>query len=153
MVAVEHFKNNKIEFVNEELFKYLNESISKEVDISIIKYFSNIKFEACKNKLIQLLNSNDWEYRAICAKALSNYKCNLTKEELLKSINDKNWHVRLNSAISILEFNDESLIDYILEKDDNYAKDILFYAMFMDERLSYEDYLEKSGKLEVEYQC
>lgn len=153
VVAVEHFKNNKIEFVKEELFKYLNEGISKEVDISIIKYFSNIKFEACKYKLIQLLNSNDWEYRAICSKALSNYKCNLTKEELLKSINDKNWHVRLNSAISILEFNDESLIDYILENDDNYAKDILFYAMFMDERLSYEDYLEKSGKLEVEYQC
>ncbi|MDO7204915.1 hypothetical protein Q5M85_12965 [Paraclostridium bifermentans] len=40
-----------------------------------------------------------------------------------------------------------------MKNDDKYAKDILFYAMFMDNKISYEEYLEKLEEIEVEYQC
>lgn len=152
-VVVEHFKNNKTDFVKEELLNYLNSNISKEINISIIRYFTIIKYEQCREKIIGILKNGDWECRTVCAKALKNYKCEESKKALLKSINDKNWYVRYNSAITILKFEDKSLINYILENDDKYAKDILFYAMFMNNELSYEDYLEKLGKIEVEYQC
>ncbi|MEG2788229.1 MAG: HEAT repeat domain-containing protein [Romboutsia sp.] len=152
-IVVEHFKNNKTDFVKKELLNYLNSNISKEINISIIKYFTTIKYEQATEKIIGILNNEDWECRAVCATALKNYKCEESKEALLKSITDKNWYVRYNSAITILKFEDQSLINYILENDDKYAKDILFYAMFMNNELSYEEYLEKLGKIEVEYQC
>ncbi|OSB10972.1 hypothetical protein B2H97_06590 [Paraclostridium bifermentans] len=152
-VIVEHFKNNKIKFVKEELLNILKDNISKEINISIVKYFTIIKYDECKDTIIELLNNGDWEYRAVCAIALKNYKCKCSEKALLKSINDKNWYVRYNSAISILKFGDKDLINYILENDDKYAKDILFYAMFMDNKISYEEYLEKLEEIEVEYQC
>ncbi|MDV8108857.1 HEAT repeat domain-containing protein [Bacillus sp. BAU-SS-2023] len=152
-VIVGHFKNNKIEFVKEELLNLLKDNISKEINISIVKYFTIINYDECKDTIIELLNNGDWEYRAVCAIALKNYKCKCSEKALLKSINDKNWYVRYNSAISILKFGDKDLINYILENDDKYAKDILFYAMFMDNKISYEEYLEKLEEIEVEYQC
>ncbi|WP_373599120.1 HEAT repeat domain-containing protein [Paraclostridium bifermentans] len=150
-VVIEHFKNNKTEFVKDELLKYLNENINKEASISIIKYFSKIKYEKAKKKIIEFLNSKDWEYRAVCSTALGNYNCNESKMELLNSISDTNWYVRYNSAKSILSFEDCDLIEAVLAKDDRYSKDILFYAMFKNDKISYEDYLEKSGKIEVAY--
>lgn len=152
-VIVEHFKNNKTTFVKEELLNILKDNISKEINISIVKYFTIIKYDECKYIIIEFLKNGDWEYRAVCASALKNYKCELSEKALLKSINDKNWYVRYNSAISILKFDDKDLINYILENDDKYAKDILFYAMFMDNKISYEEYLEKLEEIEVEYQC
>lgn len=150
-VVIEHFKNNKTEFVKDELLKYLNENINKEASISIIKYFSKIKYERAKKKIIEFLHNKDWEYRAVCATALENYNCYESKMELLNSISDANWYVRYNSATSILSFEDYELIEAVLTKNDKYSKDILFYAMFKNNKISYEDYLEKSGKIEVAY--
>lgn len=152
-VVIEHFKNNKTDFVKEDLLNYLNDNMNKEVSISIIKYFSVIKYEKSKEKIIELLNNKDWEFRAVCATALKNYKCKESKNALTKSIKDKNWYVRYNSAITILEFSDDDLINSILYENDKYAKDILFYAMFINDKISYDDYLEESGKVEVGYQC
>ena len=152
-VVIEHFKNNKTDFVKEDLLNYLNDNMNKEVSISIIKYFSVIKYEKSKEKIIELLNNKDWEFRAVCATALKNYKCKESKNALTKSIKDKNWYVRYNSAITILEFLDDDLINSILYENDKYAKDILFYAMFINDKISYDDYLEESGKVEVGYQC
>lgn len=150
-VVIEHFKNNKTEFVKDELLKYLNENINKEASISIIKYFSKIKYERAKKKIIEFSHNKDWEYRAVCATALENYNCYESKMELLNSISDANWYVRYNSATSILSFEDYELIEAVLTKNDKYSKDILFYAMFKNNKISYEDYLEKSGKIEVAY--
>lgn len=152
-VVIEHFKNNKTDFVKEDLLNYLNDNMNKEVSISIIKYFSVKKYEKSKEKIIELLNNKDWEFRAVCATALKNYKCKESKNALTKSIKDKNWYVRYNSAITILEFLDDDLINSILYENDKYAKDILFYAMFINDKISYDDYLEESGKVEVGYQC
>lgn len=152
-VVIEHFKNNKTDFVKEDLLNYLNDNMNKEVSISIIKYFSVIKYEKSKKKIIELLNNKDWEFRAVCATALKNYKCKESKSALTKSIKDKNWYVRYNSAITILEFSDDDLINSILYENDKYAKDILFYAMFINDKISYDDYLEESRKVEVGYQC
>jgi HEAT repeat protein len=152
-VIVDHFKNNKTEFAKYKLLNYLDKDISKEVNISIIRYFSGIKYEKAKDKIIELLNSKDWEYRAVCATALKNYKCKESENALAKSINDKNWYVRYNSAMTILRFADYNLIYDLLLDSDEYVKDILFYAMFVNNKISYDEYLRRSGKAEVEYQC
>lgn len=152
-VIVDHFKNNKTEFAKYKLLNYLDKDISKEVNISIIRYFSSIKYEKAKDKIIELLNSKDWEYRAVCATALKNYKCEESKNALVKSIKDKDWYVRYNSAMTILRFADYNLIYDLLLESDEYVKDILFYAMFVNNKISYDEYLRRSGKAEVQYQC
>ncbi len=146
---IEHFKNNKVEFVKESLLEMLkDENSQKEVRISIIKYFSKINDKLAQEIIIKLLNEGDWEYRAVSASALSNYKGEKVINVLLKSITDKNWYVRYNSAISLLQFNND-IVDLVFLKEDKYSKDIIFYAMFMENRISYEEYLEKSRYLEV----
>lgn len=146
---IEHFKNNKVEFVKESLLEMLkDENSQKEVRISIIKYFSKINDKLAQEIIIKLLNEGDWEYRAVSASALSNYKGEKVINVLLESITDKNWYVRYNSAISLLQFNND-IVDLVFLKEDKYSKDIIFYAMFMENRISYEEYLQKSRYLEV----
>ncbi|WP_052356582.1 HEAT repeat domain-containing protein [[Clostridium] dakarense] len=146
---VEHFKNDKIVLVKDNMLDILkNESSDKEVRISVIKYFSIVKCESAKNEVIEILKKYDWEYRAICASALGNYKDEESIDALLISIGDKNWHVRYNSAISLLRFEEDYIIDRVLKKNDKYSRDILFYAMFMKNKIPYEECLEMSRKIE-----
>lgn len=146
---VEHFKNNKIVLVKDNMLDILKgESTDKEVKISVIKYFSTVKYENAKNEVIKILKEYDWEYRAICAATLGNYKDKESIDALLISIGDKNWHVRYNSAISLLRFEEDYIIDMVLKKNDKYSRDILFYVMFMKNKISYEECLERSRKIE-----
>lgn len=146
---IEYFRNNKVETVKDELIKLLkDENTEKEVKISLIKYFSVIIHKYAKDEIINILRGNNWEYRAVCAKALMNYKSKESIDALLESITDTNWYVRYNSAVSLLEFGDE-VLDLVLLKGDRYSKDIIFYAMFMKQKITYEEYLEKSNELEV----
>ncbi|MBO3446208.1 HEAT repeat domain-containing protein, partial [Clostridium sp. CCUG 7971] len=146
---VEHFKNNKIMSVKNNMLDILkDESSDKEVRISVIKYFSTVKYENAKNEVIKILKEYDWEYRAICAATLGNYKDKESIDALLTSIGDKNWHVRYNSAISLLRFEEDYIIDMVLRKNDKYSMDILFYVMFMKNKISYEECLERSRKIE-----
>ncbi|WP_289682132.1 HEAT repeat domain-containing protein [Romboutsia ilealis] len=128
-----------------------DESLDKEVRISAIKYFSKIHYNHAKIEIKNLLNHKVWEYRAISASTLGKYKENDVIESLLDSITDYNWYVRYNSAISLLSFNESNIIDRVIEKNDKYSIDILFYAMLNKGKISYEDYLEKTGKLEVNH--
>ncbi|MGL5328281.1 MAG: HEAT repeat domain-containing protein [Peptostreptococcaceae bacterium] len=151
---IEHFKNKNIEFTKEKLLLLLkdNES-SKEIKISIIKYFSKIKYDLAQDEIINILNEKDWEYRAVCATALGNYESIKTKEALLNSIRDKNWHVRYNSSISLLKFDDKDTIYEVFDKNDNYAKDILLYAMYMKDEDYYKYYIKNTNKEGVECIC
>ena len=72
---------------------------------------------------------------------------------MLISITDYNWYVRYNSAISLLNFNEDIIIDRVIKTNDKYSIDILLYAMFSQEKICYEDYLKETGKLEVDYSC
>lgn len=146
---VEHFKNNKIVLAKENMLDILKDKNSdKEARISVIKYFSAVKYKDAENEIIKILKEYDWEYRAICATTLGNYKNKESIDALLTSIGDKNWHVRYNSAISLLRFEEDYIIDMVLKKGDKYSKDILFYAMFMKNKISYEECLEMSRKVE-----
>ncbi|XAM52781.1 hypothetical protein TVTCOM_28950 [Terrisporobacter vanillatitrophus] len=148
---IEHFKNNKIEYVKNNLIEILkSQSYGKEVKISIIKYFSVVNYEQAQEEIIKILKEYDWEYRAICASALSSYKSAKSIKSLLEGITDKNWYVRYNSAMSLLEF-DENIVEKALLKDDKYSRDVLFYAMFMKNKISFNEYIDKSKKLEVNY--
>ena len=141
---IDHFKNNKVEFVKEDLLEILkDENYEKEVRISVIKYFSIINHKCAQEIIIDILKRGEWEYRAVSAATLSSYKNEESINALLESITDKNWYVRYNSAISLLHLN-ENIIDLVFLKDDKYSRDIIFYAMFMEDRISYEEYLEKS---------
>ena len=148
---VEHYRNNKVEFVKENLIEILKaKNTEKEIRISIIKYFSVVSHEYAQDVIIEILKLGDWEYRAVCATSLSNYKNKDSVNALLVSVTDKNWYVRYNSAISLLQFSDD-VIDLVFLKEDKYSRDIIFYAMFMKNKISYEKYLEKSRDLEGIY--
>lgn len=141
---VDHFKNNKVEFVKEKLLEILkDENSEKEIRISAIKYFSIINSKYAQEIIIDILKRGEWEYRAVSAATLSSYKNEESINSLLESITDKNWYVRYNSAISLLHLN-QDIINLVFLKGDKYSRDIIFYAMFMEDRISYEEYLEKS---------
>ncbi|WP_195988535.1 HEAT repeat domain-containing protein [Clostridium sp. D53t1_180928_C8] len=148
---IEHYKNNKVEFVKENLIDILKgKNAEKEIRISIIKYFSSVIHKYAQDVIIEILRRGDWEYRAVCATALASYKNEDSVNALLVSVTDKNWYVRYNSAISLLQFGDD-VIDLVFLKEDKYSRDIIFYAMFMKNKISYEEYLEKSRDLEGIY--
>ena len=102
--------------------------------------FFNLKFSITT---FDILKRGEWEYRAVSAATLSSYKNEESINSLLESITDKNWYVRYNSAISLLHLN-QDIINLVFLKGDKYSRDIIFYAMFMEGRISYEEYLEKS---------
>lgn len=151
---IEHLKNKKVEFAKDKMIDILqNENMNKEVRISAIKYFSNISYKKAKDEIKNLLSHKEWEYRAISAYTLAKYKEKDVIEVLLSSITDYNWHVRFNSAKSLLSFNEDHIIERVLAKHDKYSRDILLYAMFTQEKISYDEYLEKTRKLEVDHAC
>ena len=120
-----------------------DENSEKEIRISAIKYFSIINSKYAQEIIIDILKRGEWEYRAVSAATLSSYKNEESINSLLESITDKNWYVRYNSAISLLHLN-QDIINLVFLKGDKYSRDIIFYAMFMEGRISYEEYLEKS---------
>ncbi|MEG0856017.1 MAG: HEAT repeat domain-containing protein [Terrisporobacter sp.] len=149
-VIVENYTKNKVTYVKDQMLRLLKDSnTKKETKISIIRYFGSIKSQFAKDEMIKLLNKGEWEYRVVCAYALKNYKDEETTNALIESISDKNWHVRYNSATTLLKFNESYIISKVLEKNDKYSRDILFYVMFDNNEISYEEYLEKSRKVEV----
>ncbi|WP_195237498.1 HEAT repeat domain-containing protein [Romboutsia sp. 1001285H_161024_C4] len=151
-VIIEHFKNNKIDYVKLDLLNMLkSENTHKEVKISIIKYFAVVRYKEAKQIIIDIINSKDWEYRTVCASTLGNYNSKESIEILLKTITDKNWYVRYNSAMSLLGFDKDYIEERIIKQEDKYSRDILFYAMFVKDKISYEKYLEEIG--DVVYSC
>lgn len=151
---IEHLKNRKVELAKDKIIDILkDESLDKEVRISAIKYFSKIHYNHAKVEIKKLLNHEEWEYRAISASTLGKYKEEDVIEALLDSITDYNWYVRYNSAISLLSFEEDNIINKAIEKNDRYSIDILLYAMLNQGKISYEEYLTKIGKLEVSHTC
>jgi hypothetical protein len=147
-IIINHFKNANNVLAAPKLGDKLNFiGTDKEVKASIIKYFNFIDYPPAKPILINLLDSEQWEYRALAAKALSKYYSPDTIAKLLISITDSNWYVRLNSAMSLLDFQlGDKLIYYVSRKNDKYSRDILLYAMFVKNKITYEEFIEKSNE-------
>ncbi|WP_024615671.1 HEAT repeat domain-containing protein [Clostridium sp. Ade.TY] len=131
IIITNHYSNNNFKLASNKFLKILNDRYeNRELKINILNYFEKVKFEDAKETLILNLNSNEWEFRALAAKALKNYKDNTVLNELLNSITDANWYVRFNSANSLLNFNNEAdLVQAVNRKCDKYASEILLYAI------------------------
>lgn len=131
IIIVNHYSNNNFKLASNIFLEILNtKEENRELKINILNYFEKIPFEKAKFTLISNLNSNEWEFRALSAKALKNYKCNEVINELLNSITDTNWYVRFNSAKSLLNLSDiDFIINAVKEKNDKYAMEILLYSI------------------------
>ena len=150
-IIIEHFQKVGFTFATKKFAYKLNSiDTDKEVVTSIVKYFNIINYPPVKPILISLLDDEQWEFRALAAKALSKYYSQETVDKLLISITDINWFVRLNSAMALLDYDlGESLLYDVLAKKDKYSTDIMFYAMFVKKKITYEEYLEKANREEV----
>jgi len=150
-IIIEHFQNvNYIFAVNKFTDKLNSFETDKEIVTSIIKYFNIINYPPVKPVLMSLLDAEEWEFRALAAKTLSKYYSKDIVEKLLISITDNNWFVRLNSAMTLLDYElGENLLYDVLAKKDKYSTDIMFYSMFVKKKITYEEYLEKSNRKEV----
>lgn len=127
---VENLSHDKVINAKVKLLQLLKDcNTHKEVKISIIRYFTRIKYEDARSEIIKILENEDWDFRAIAATALKHYKDEESINALLNSIGDKNWHVRYNSAKSLLSFKDNSIVEQVFEKNDKYSIEILNYIM------------------------
>ncbi len=150
-IIIEHFQNVKYICAAQKFASKSNLiETDKEVVTSIVKYFNVINYPPVKPVLMSLLGDEQWEFRALAAKTLSKYYSQETVDKLLITITDINWFVRLNSAMSLLDFElGDNLLYDVLAKKDKYSTDIMFYAMFVKKKITYEEYLEKSNRQEV----
>ncbi len=153
IVIITHFRNVCENSVKEELFEILwKNKCNKEVKASIIKYFGKVKYDLAKDKLMEFLKNDEWEIKALSAKALGIYESEDVLEALMESIEDSNWYIRLNSAMSIINFSEnQDTIKNVLNGKDRYARDIMIYSLFNRNIISYEQYEgEKIGEKSIE---
>lgn len=152
-IVINHLKNYKVYYASKILLdKLITEETNKEEKASIIKFFEYVKYPKAENILINIAGDEVWELKALAAKALGNYYSNNSVETLLDTIVDKNWYVRFNSAMSLLSYDSvKDIIIRVLEKNDRYSTDIMFYAMFTKKIISYDSYLEiiENGNAEI----
>ena len=136
-IIINQFLNTNFSEGKEIVYNLLkDESTQLEVKLACIKYFTEIKCEKAKSTLLNLLNDEKWEIRALTATALKNYKSNDVKEKLKESIKDQVWYVRQNSAKSlyeIVESKDELFT--IVNGDDKYASDAIKTIISQEEKI------------------
>lgn len=149
-IIINHFSNVDNVSIAPILVNILSvNDTDKEVKANILKYFHAINYPKAKKILIKILDSEQWECRALAAKTLSKYYSEITVKQLLISITDPNWYVRLNSAMSLIDFDlGDKLMYSVLEKKDKYSTEILFYAMFVKNKITYQEYIEQTAGYE-----
>ena len=126
-IIINQFLSTNFNESKDIVYKLLkNENTELEVKLACIKYFTVIKYEKAKNILLDLLNDEMWEVRALTATALKNYKSDYVESKLKESIKDPVWYVRQNSARSLYKLveNKDKLIS-IINGDDKYASDAI----------------------------
>lgn len=150
IIIIGYFTNVRYDEAKENLLKLFESNyIDKELKATIIRYFTKIHYDNFREILISMLDCEEWEIRAISAKALLNYYSEETVEGLLSSITDSNWYVRFNSAMSLLQFDlGDDLLNKVLRQNDRYAIEILYYAMFERKVINYEEYKIKVSRME-----
>lgn len=145
-LTIEHFANGMKdeEEIRLMVLDFLANSEDKEIMILAMRYFGRIIDERAKPYILKNLKSEDWEIRAISAKIISNYKDEYSRSGLLENLKDRNYYVRFNSAFSYIEMDEEESVFKELDSiTDNFAKDILVYAMYLKSMINHEEYLER----------
>ena len=125
---INFFRNIKYDIGDDLVSKLERYSYSKELEISIIRYFMKVKNVKAYKLFIKRLEEDyyeDVEYDIVMIQTLANYKTKKTIEILTLKLSDYNYYVRYNSCISLDKITDLKKI----VTNDNYAKDMIKYII------------------------
>ena len=125
---INFFRNIKYDIGDDLVSKLERYSYSKELEISMIRYFMKVKNVKAYKLFIKRLEEDyyeDVEYDIVMIQTLANYKTKKTIEILTLKLSDYNYYVRYNSCISLDKITDLKKI----VTNDNYAKDMIKYII------------------------
>ncbi|MGL4876121.1 MAG: HEAT repeat domain-containing protein [Clostridium sp.] len=143
VIIINYFENTRAYKYKEKFFEVLQNEEDLEIKLSIIRYFEKIKYINIKDNLIEYLKDEVWELRALSAKALKEYFDEDVKEKLIDTLGDRNFNVRLNSAQTLMENCSVEEMEVLAnEHSDKYARDIVYYELLSENKISYEKYKE-----------
>lgn len=128
---INYFRYILFDIGDEIIFSLKNESLEKELEIAMIRYFTKVKRNEAYELFIERLENNyynDFEYEVVMIQALGNYNCQKTIDVLTKKLSDFNYYIRYNSCLILDKLTDIRK----LRTDDGFAKDMINYIL--DER-------------------
>ncbi|MEF9951164.1 MAG: HEAT repeat domain-containing protein [Clostridium sp.] len=142
-IVITHFSNRGYRGCEDALIKKISDNkTSKEVTIRLIRYFDVVKTRGSEKYLYNLVDSPHWEVRAAVVKTLSTYNFEPVKHKIKELAGDFNYHVRYNAAMTLIKNGkNDNMVQEIVSGEDKYARDIMFYAMFHNNLINYEEYL------------
>jgi HEAT repeat protein len=140
-LIIAHYINSDFDLACDDLLQILKTTNDKELRLSILKYFQVFEFSDAMDILVNYMGNEEWEYRALAARALGNHESIESIGLLYDGLKDSNWHVRTNSARSLIKLVASSvLFNYIQDTDDKYARDTMIYALFESGKLTYDEF-------------
>lgn len=112
--------------------KLISRKYEKNVELAMIRYFSNNKYDPIVNFLTTIMKDKDMfssEYRIVTASTLKTYDSKETRKLLVNGLCDKNFYVRKNSAVSLSKM-DVSMeeLKNAMKVEDKFAREMLEYV-------------------------
>lgn len=149
-VVINHFENTRYVGCRDFLLNMLkSKDTPPNTIMRVMRYFHFVHYYKAESELIKLLESSNWQVRAVAAKAISRYDLENYCDKLSKLVSDSNYNVRYNAAMTLINSNsNQVIIDRIINGEDKYARDIVIYALFTNNKITYEKYLELLGREE-----
>lgn len=125
---INYFRNIKYNISDDLVNNLEKNSYSKELEISMIRYFTKVKNRKAYKLFVQRLEDNyyeDAEYDIVMIQTLANSKNKKTIEILTEKLEDNNYYIRYNACISLTKITDITKI----KTSDEYAKDMIKYVI------------------------
>lgn len=125
---INYFRNIKYNIGDDLVSKLEKNSYNKELEISIIRYFTKVKNAKAYKLFVQRLEEDyyeDAEYDIVMIQALANSKNKKTIEILTQKLEDNNYYIRYNACVSLSKITDITKI----KTSDEYAKDMIKYVV------------------------
>lgn len=123
---IEFFKRINFDISEDIIETLVNSHQEKELEISMIRYFSKIKNDNAYKLFLDRIKNNyydEFEYDVVMIQTLSNYPKKETIDVLSSKLSDTNYYIRLNSCQVLNKITDISK----LKVTDKYAIDIIEY--------------------------
>lgn len=119
------FRQCRYDLREELLEKLTNKKLEKEVEIEMIRYFSQISYEPAFLLLLKRLEENyyhDFEYDVVIISTLTNYPSKKTIDVLLMALCSPHYYVRYNAGKSLSHITDLTKLKKI---EDPFARDMI----------------------------
>ena len=115
----------------DEFYPVLKDSSSNlEVRLAILRYYRKYVHLGAYPVILECAKGTyEIECCIVACTTLDIYQSLETKTVLKKALSSSNWYVRKNAAASLLKMANQIDIEEILQGNDPYAKDMLFYTM------------------------